>query len=213
VELMRPSYAHAREAYRPRPAAVEHVVTPPRPDLPRQLAAAPATCHLCHLPAAPGVSAVLRPASGVPRPVGLCESCQAGRPRSDSPADIGPADIAWCVLTRDAEALLRDYESGQWLPYEAELRFAEDLARLPWTETSLRAAQQTAPPYGRVPLLLDNACFVLRYTDSRDPALLPLRRLVDVLADDAEQEPTAPGRVTLLSRRPPPVEGEDALRR
>lgn len=184
-------------------------MTSPSPDRPRHLSALPATCHLCRLPAAPGVSAVLRPASGVPRPVGLCESCQAGRPRSDSPADIGPADIAWCVLARDAEALLRDYESGQWLPYEAELRFAEDLARLPWTETSLRAAQRTAP-VGRLSLLLDNACFVLRYTE----ALLPLRRLVDVLADDAEQEPTAaPGRVTLLSRRPPPVDGEDALRR
>lgn len=161
---------------------------------------------------------VLHPASGVPRPVGLCESCQAGRPRSDSPDHMGPADLAWRVLTRDAETLLQDYERGQWLPYEAELRFAEDLARIAWTETSLRAAQRTAPPYGRAPLLLDNACFVLRYTDDRDPALLPLRRLVDVLADDAERELAAaagarPGRMRLLPHRPPPVDGQDARHR
>ena len=198
-------------------------MTPPNA---RHLAAVPdssANCHLCDVarvpvPAAPGVSVVLLPASGVPRSVGLCESCQAGRPRSASLDHMGPADVAWRVLTRDAEALLQDYESGQWIPYEAELRFAEGLARIPWTETSLRTEQRTAPPYGRVPLLLDNACFVLRHTDNRDPALQPLRRLVDVLADDAEQEPTAaagarPGHVHLLPHRPPPVDGQDALRR
>ncbi|MBY8868704.1 hypothetical protein [Streptomyces sennicomposti] len=163
-------------------------MTPPRPNRPR-LTTVPATCHLCHRPAAPGVSVLLRPASGVPRSVGLCESCQTGRPRSGVPTELGPADLAWCVLSRDAETLLQDYESGQWLPYQAELRFAEDLARLPWTETTVRTAQRTAPA-GRLALLLDNACFVLRYTDGRDPALLPLRRLVDVLADDAEQQPT-----------------------
>ncbi|GGN47432.1 hypothetical protein [Streptomyces fuscichromogenes] len=164
-------------------------MTPPNA---RHLAAVPANCHLCDLasvpvPAAPGVSVVLLPASGVPRSVGLCEPCQATRPCSDSPDRMGPADVAWRVLTRDAEALLRDYKSGQWLPYEAELRFTESLARLTWTEDSIRAAQRTVPQ-GKVSLLLDNTAFVLRYTDARDPALLPLRRLVDVLADDAEQQ-------------------------
>jgi hypothetical protein len=175
-------------------------VTPSSPDRARHLAAVPANCHLCDVagvpvPAALGVSVVLLPASGVPRPVGLCESCQGGRPRPDSPDRMGSADVAWRVLTRDAEALLRDYENGQWLPYEAELRFAENLARLAWTEDSIRTAQRTAPA-GRVSLLLDNTAFVLRYTDGRDPALLPLRRLVDVLADDAEQQlaPAGAGR-------------------
>jgi hypothetical protein len=123
---------------------------------------------------------------------------------------MGPADVAWRVLTRDAEALLQHYESGQWLPCRAELRFAEDLARLPWTETSLRAAQRTAPN-GRLSPLLDNACFVLRHTDSHDPALLPLRHLLDILADDAEQAPpttaartgAGPGQVRLLHHQPP----------
>lgn len=142
---------------------------------------------MCRNPADQGPAIVLHPASGVPRPVGLCEGCRSGRPARDSP-DLGAADLSWCVLAREAEALLQDYVGGQWLPYEAELHFAGDLARIPWTETSLRAAQQTAPPYGRLHLLLDNACFVLRYTDSHDPALLPLRRLVDVLADDAEHQ-------------------------
>lgn len=184
------------------------------PDRSRQPTAVTRACYLCHLadlpiPAAPEATVVLRPASGPPHPVGLCASCQAGRPHPDSPT-MGPADVAWRVLTRDAEALLQDYENKQWLPYKAELRFAEDLARLPWTETSLRAAQRTAP-HGRLSPLLDHACLVLRHTNSHDPALLPLRHLVDILADDAEQAPpTAPapagarsGQMHLLPHRPP----------
>ncbi|WP_327731346.1 hypothetical protein OG250_42585 [Streptomyces sp. NBC_00487] len=41
------------------------------------------------------------------------------------------------VLTRDVEALEQDHASRRWQPSTAELRFAEDLARTPWTETSI----------------------------------------------------------------------------
>jgi hypothetical protein len=162
-------------------------VTSPRP---RHLAALPPTCHLCGpevVPAAPGVTVVLRPAAGPPRPVGLCVPCHSGRPARQS-CDLGPADFAWRVLSRDAEDLRLDYASGQWLPYAAELRFAEDLARTPWTETAMRTAQRTAPP-GRLSLLLNNAIFVLRHTEAQDPALRPFRCLIDALADDAEAAP------------------------
>ncbi|WP_327359827.1 hypothetical protein [Streptomyces sp. NBC_01304] len=127
---------------------------------------------------------VLRPALGPPRSVGLCESCRRGRPARDSP-ELGPADLLWHVLTRDAEALHGDYKRGQWLPRAAELQFAAGLARTQWSEDSMRAVQRTAP-YGRLSQLLDNLVRVLRYTDGRDPALLPLHRLVDVLAHHAE---------------------------
>lgn len=130
---------------------------------------------------------MLRPAAGPPQPVGLCHPCRSGRPARESP-DLGPADLAWRVLTRDVEELWQDYASGEWRPYTAELRFAEDLARTPWTETAMRTAQRTAPP-GRLSLLLDNAVLVLRHADGRDPALRPFRRLVDVLADNAEAAP------------------------
>lgn len=161
----------------------------PHPDRPR-LAALPPVCHLCGHPADEGQPVVLHPAACPPRPVSLCEPCRSGRPARDSP-DLGPADVAWCVLARDAGSLLRDYEGGQWLPYEEELRFAEDLAHLHWTEGTMRTAQRTAPA-GRLALLLDSALFVLRYAGARD--LLPLRALVDVLADEAEHQlPPAAG--------------------
>jgi hypothetical protein len=123
--------------------------------------------------------------------VALCEPCHAGRPARDS-GDLGPADLAWRILARDVGALREAYGTGQWLPYEAELRFAEDLARVAWTEDAMRTAQRTAPP-GRIAGLLDNAAFFLRYADGRDPALLPLRQLIDVLADDSEAGMTESG--------------------
>jgi hypothetical protein len=180
-------------AYRPEATAVEHVVTPTCSDRPRRLATVPPTCHLCGEPAGQGPAVALCPASGMTRSVGLCEPCRSGRPARDAP-DIGPADIAWCVLTRDVNALQQRYDSELWHPSMAELQLAEGLARVPWTEESIRAAERAAPPgAGRLALLLDNAAFVLRYADARDPALLPLRRLIDVLADDAECQ-LPPGR-------------------
>ncbi|MFJ2651860.1 hypothetical protein ACIO1C_34690 [Streptomyces sp. NPDC087420] len=132
----------------------------------------PPVCHLCGHPADQGQPpVVLHPAAGPPRNVSLCEPCRSGRPARDSPG-LEPADHAWCVLARDAGSLLWDYENGQWLPYKAELRFAEDLAYLRWTENTMRTAQRTALA-GRLALLFDNACFVLRYAPARD--LLPLR--------------------------------------
>ena len=58
-------------AYRRGPAAVEHDVTSLTPDRSRQPTALPRACHLCHLasvpvPAAPGTTVVLRPASHGP---------------------------------------------------------------------------------------------------------------------------------------------------
>ncbi|WP_157968711.1 hypothetical protein [Streptomyces geranii] len=162
-------------------------MSPADSDRPR-LAALPPACHLCGEPADQGPAVILRPASGTTRPVGLCEPCRSGRPARDEP-EVGPADIAWYVLTRDVSALQHRYDSELWHPSMAELEFAETLARLHWTEESIRSAERAAPPgTGPLALLVDNAAFVLRYADARDTALLPLRRLVDVLADDAERQ-------------------------
>ena len=154
----------------------------------KRLTALPTACHLCDEPADQGPTVVVHPASGRTRPVGLCGPCRSGRPARDSP-DIGPADISWQVLIRDVTALQHRYENRLWQPSAVELQFAENLARMHWTEESIRAAESTAPLGTHcLALLLANTAFVLRYTDARDPALLPLRRLVDVLADDAEHQ-------------------------
>ncbi|MFF7764181.1 hypothetical protein [Streptomyces griseorubiginosus] len=86
-------------------------------------------------------------------------------------------------------ALQERYENGLWLPSLVELQFAEELARLHWTEAPIQAAKRTAPAGSdRLSLLLDNTAFVLRYAVARDLALLPLRNLVDVLADEADRQ-------------------------
>ncbi|MFF4607817.1 hypothetical protein ACFY12_34390 [Streptomyces sp. NPDC001339] len=103
---------------------------------------------------------------------------------------MGAADVAWRVLTRDVERLQQEYVSGQWLPYPEEMRFAEGLARIPWGQATMEAAMRLRP-VGRLGLLLENAIFVLRYVEGRDPALLRFRQLVDVLADDAEKAAAA----------------------
>ncbi|MFJ8134349.1 hypothetical protein [Streptomyces hydrogenans] len=150
------------------------------------------SCHLCDGPAlAPtGLTVLWHPALGESRHVALCEPCRTGRPARDAP-DLGPADFAWSVLTRDAHTLHQQYKSGQWHPDETELRFAGDLARLQWSEASVQNAQRTAPP-GRLSLLLYNLAFVLRHTPAHDPALLPVRHLVDTLTDHQPLPATTP---------------------
>ncbi|WP_316779725.1 hypothetical protein [Streptomyces sasae] len=89
--------------------------------------------------------------------------------------------------------LQQSYDEGTWIPLAEELQFAGQLARLPWTEGTIRAAKREAPLGTEcLTLLLDNLAVVLRYTDARDPAVLPLRAFVDVLADDADRQ-LAPG--------------------
>ncbi|MGW3520553.1 hypothetical protein [Streptomyces hydrogenans] len=152
----------------------------------------PVSCHLCDGPAlAPtGLTVLWHPALGESRHVALCEPCRTGRPARDVP-DLGPADFAWSVLTRDAQTLHQQYKSGQWQPDKTELRLAGILARLQWSEASIQNAQRTTPP-GRLSLLLYNLAFVLRHTPAHDPALLPVCHLVDTLADRQALPATTP---------------------
>ncbi|WP_181804533.1 hypothetical protein [Streptomyces shenzhenensis] len=87
--------------------------------------------------------------------------------------------------------LQRRYADGTWIPLAEEPQLAGQLARLPWMEETIRAAKREAPSGTEcLTVLLDNPAFVLRCTDARDPAVLPLRALADVLADDADRQPT-----------------------
>ncbi|MFD5575255.1 MULTISPECIES: hypothetical protein [Streptomyces] len=105
---------------------------------------------------------------------------------------MGPADLAWRVVERDATTLLAAYEERRWLPYGGELEFAADLARMPWTEESVRAAVRDADDTayaGKLVRALEggSAYLLLRHVAPDDPAVRSLRRLVDVLATAAEQ--------------------------
>ncbi|MFF4323316.1 hypothetical protein [Streptomyces sp. NPDC001568] len=68
---------------------------------------------------------------------------------------------------------------------------------MPWTEHAIRTALREAGDsmrVGRLPRLLDaNAITVLRHVSADDSALHTLRRLVDVLAPEAERPPWPPG--------------------
>ncbi|EFL20005.1 predicted protein [Streptomyces sp. C] len=159
------------------------------------MAAAPA-CHLCpadgRAPADPAFTVTFRPASGPSRRVGLCAYCQVGRPGRERD-ELGPADVAWRALERDATRLLTAHEQGHWTPSDGEAEFAAGLARMPWTEESMRTAVREASNIvyaGRLLRALDNnAIVVLRHVPPDDRALHSLRRLVDVLATEWERPP------------------------
>ncbi|AWZ06866.1 MULTISPECIES: hypothetical protein [unclassified Streptomyces] len=105
---------------------------------------------------------------------------------------MGPADLVWRAVERDATTLLSAYEERRWIPYQGELEFAAGLARMPWTEESMRAAVRDADSTGIDGKLIHalesgNAYLLLRHVAPDDSALHSLRRLVDVLATAAEQ--------------------------
>lgn len=106
---------------------------------------------------------------------------------------MGPADLAWRVVEHDAATLFAAYQELRWVPCRGELEFAAGLARMSWTEESMRAAVRDADSRvvgGKLVRALNrNAYFVLRHVAATDPALRSLRRLVDVLATAAEQPP------------------------
>ena len=107
---------------------------------------------------------------------------QPSRPRGD---ELLAADSAWRALHQDSSGLLAGYRSGAFRPGPAVVAFAGDVARLAWTENSLRAAARTA--HGNVRAaglagMLDQAAVVLRAVPADDRALLPLRQLFDALA-------------------------------
>ncbi|MEU4729571.1 hypothetical protein [Streptomyces sp. NPDC023588] len=152
-------------------------------------------CHLCpdedQVLADPTLTVILRPASGIPRQVALCESCHFGRP-SRGRAQLGPADLAWRVVESYATTLLAAYEERRWIPYRGELEFAAGLARMAWTEESVRAAVRDADDTvyaGKLVHALEggSAYLLLHHVAPNDPALHSLRRLVDVLATAAER--------------------------
>ncbi|MFF4324491.1 hypothetical protein [Streptomyces sp. NPDC001568] len=68
---------------------------------------------------------------------------------------------------------------------------------MPWTEPAIRAALRevgNSVRIGRLARLLNgDAITVLRHVSADDPALHALRRLVDVLAAEAERSPWPPG--------------------
>ncbi|MFI7359890.1 hypothetical protein ACIBTP_38900 [Streptomyces avidinii] len=47
-------------------------------------------------------------------------------------------------MERYSTALLAAYEQRRWLPHQGELEFAASLARIPWTEESVRSAVRDA---------------------------------------------------------------------
>ncbi|MFE5521510.1 hypothetical protein ACFQ9Q_27880 [Streptomyces virginiae] len=104
---------------------------------------------------------------------------------------MGPADLAWRVLERDVSHLLTAHQQGHWAPSDGELEFAAGLARMPWTEESMRTALREVNDLvysGRLARALDNnAIVVLRHVTADDRALHSLRRLIDLLATEAEQ--------------------------
>lgn len=149
------------------------------------LVPAPAPCYLCEGPSSPGPDVVLRPTApgphtAGPRTVDLCAPCREGRPARGR-GDIGPADIAWAMLVHDAAYLHEECTSGRWTPDDEVVRVAGVLARTPWEDITLRPVLPTSPR-GRLARLLYNLVRVLPYLPEEDPALLPVHRLVDVLA-------------------------------
>ncbi|MFK0203457.1 hypothetical protein [Streptomyces lavendulae] len=162
----------------------------------RLVAVAP-RCHLCpdedQVFADPALTVTFHPASRIARRVALCEPCHSGRP-SRGKMDMGPADLAWQVVECDATTLLAAYKERRWLPNRGELEFAAGLARMVWTEESVRAAVRDADDTvfgGRLVHALEggSAYILLHHVAADDPALHSLRSLVDVLATAAEQPP------------------------
>lgn len=165
-----------------------------------RLSAVPPLC-LCHLcpdetqslaAAAPTVS--VRVPAGPLRQVFLCAFCHTVRP-GRAFTRLGPADLAWRALERDATDLLTAYQQGFWAPRLPELEFAGAVARMPWSQDSMRTALLEADNLvyaGRLARALDNnAVVVLQYVPADDPAFHSLRRLIGVLAAAAERPPGA----------------------
>ena len=123
---------------------------------------------------------MLHPAVGAPRRVGLCELCHRNRPGRHG-EQLLDADIAWRNLHRDASGLLARYRVGTWYAPPGIPYFAGDVARLVWTENTLRTAPRIARDTGLVNLI-ERAITVLKAVPADDQALLPLRQLIDVLA-------------------------------
>ncbi|MEU7067199.1 hypothetical protein [Streptomyces sp. NPDC046161] len=95
------------------------------------------------------------------------------------------------MLERDATSLLTAYETGLWSPDREELQFAGALARMAWSQESMRTALREVNNLayaGRLARALDNnAVVVLQQVPADDPALFSVRRLVDVLARAADR--------------------------
>ncbi|MFF3088822.1 hypothetical protein ACFVRB_27835 [Streptomyces nojiriensis] len=136
------------------------------------------------------LTVTFRPGFGPPCLVSLCSLCCLGRP-SRKQTELGSADLAWRALERDVTRLLAGHEQGLWSPSNGELEFAAGVARMPWSEESMRTAVREAHSLacsGRLVRALDkNAFVVLRHVPADDPALHSLRRLVDLLATEAER--------------------------
>ncbi|MFE1413426.1 hypothetical protein ACFW6F_21895 [Streptomyces sp. NPDC058746] len=167
----------------------------------RLVAVAP-RCHLCpdedQVLADQNLTVTFYTAPGTARQAALCEPCHSGRPSRGEP-DIGPADLAWRAVERDVTTLLAAYEECRWLPQQGELEFAAGLARMAWTEESIRAAVRDAGDNvsgGKLVHVLESGStyLVLRHVAADDPAQHSLRRLVDVLAAAAEQPTGGPPR-------------------
>ncbi|MFE5720510.1 hypothetical protein [Streptomyces erythrochromogenes] len=134
----------------------------------------------------------LRAAPGQTYRVKLCDRCALTRPgRADN--ELSAADLAWRASDHDATTLLAAFQDGSWTPSAGELEFAADLARMPWTESSLRTALRETSNLvyaGRLVRALDNnALVVLQHVPADDRALHAPRRLVDALADRWEGPP------------------------
>lgn len=145
-------------------------------------------------PAAP--HARQRPARRTAGPAPQCgPSCRPGTappPRAGRSPCTGRhgdrllnADYAWRVLHRDASDFLARCRAGAWYAPPGIPEFADDIARLAWTENSLRAVERAAPRVAwnaGLIQLIQHAVIVLKVVPAGDQAPLPLRQLVDVLA-------------------------------
>ncbi|MFD7556409.1 hypothetical protein ACFV9E_17955 [Streptomyces sp. NPDC059835] len=105
---------------------------------------------------------------------------------------MGPADLAWRVVERDAMTLLAAYEERCWFPRQGELEFAAGLARMTWSEELVRETVRDADNMvlgGNLLRALEGGSLylLLRHVAPSDPALHSLRHLIDGLATAAEQ--------------------------
>ncbi|MGW7064620.1 hypothetical protein ACWGHM_39805 [Streptomyces sp. NPDC054904] len=160
---------------------------------PLRPAAPAAACRLCSDSDRTPLESAPHPGPEEPT---LCAPCRLHRPGRRQPG-LGPADLAWRRLERDVARLNTAYERDRWIPSADELEFTAGLARMPWTEQTIRTALREAGNsvrIGRLARLLNgDAITVLRHVSADDPALHALRRLVDVLAAEAERSPWPPG--------------------
>ncbi|MFE2129151.1 hypothetical protein [Streptomyces amritsarensis] len=167
---------------------------------------------------------IFQPAVDPARKVALCARCHSARPSREAKR-LGPADLAWRVLERDVTSLLTAYEDGRWIAQTGELEFAAGLARMPWTEESMRAAVDDTDDYvyaGKLVRALEgNAYSVLRHvaagldrrhTDDDEDSLAVLVEVLGIPGDCVRDLTWCPHPAVRFMLPPAPDDGPGASR-